>query len=329
MSVLLTGLRYSVLCLALVWVVGCVQTKPVPGYARAGDRIVLGLGGIERNSGGEATLKTSDLTITLTDAGSVEHDLDALFVFKSFPDYASGLNASIVDGRVNLANLSGMSVFDGGWFAVVPLSPPGMPDTPLPLAIGPATVEVTSPKLANIADNIEGDLSAIPIEIIAGTSARDGEYERQFVSYMEDQDNFLIAPDNLVGVSQAGGAFFEIEYSDDSFFATGAEPMVVPVNHNPYVQLNYNHVANGDGTGTLYVTLLNAAGFSDAANATQNTTPLSGLAVKLLYFKSGIASVVTQAKASFSINAANSYYIGTDGAILTGISPVLTHNADL
>ena len=101
------------------------------------------------------------------------------------------------------------------------------------------------------------------------------------------------------------------------------------MDHNPYVQLNYNHVANGDGTGTLYVTLLNAAGFSDAANATQNTTPLSGLAVKLLYFKSSATSAVTQAKASFSINAANSYYIGTDGAILTGISPVLTHNADL
>ncbi|MCP4830395.1 MAG: hypothetical protein GY889_16110, partial [Proteobacteria bacterium] len=108
-----------------------------------------------------------------------------------------------------------------------------------------------------------------------------------------------------------------------------AEPMVVPVDHNPYVQLNYNHVANGDGTGTIYVTLLNAAGFSDEANATQNTTPLSGLAVKLLYFKPALTAVVPQAKASFSINAANSYYIGTDGSILTGISPVLTHNADL
>ncbi|MCX2979220.1 hypothetical protein [Candidatus Marimicrobium litorale] len=329
MFVLSTGLRCSVLCLTLLWVVGCVQTKPVPGYARAGDRIVLGLGGIERNSGGEAVLKASDLSITLTDASSVEHDLEALFVFKSFPDYAARLNAGVIDGQIDLFGLSGMSAFDGGWFVVVPLNPPGMPETPLPLAVGAATVEITSPKLTNIADAMEGDLSAIPVEIIAGTSARDGDYDRQFVGYTQYGDNFLIAPDNLAGVSQAGGAFLEIEYNDDSFFAAGAEPMVVPVDHNPYVQLNYNHVANGDGTGTLYVTLLNAAGFSDEANATQNTTPLSGLAVKLLYFKSGATSAVTQAKASFSINAGNSYYIGTDGSILTGISPVLTHNADL
>lgn len=329
MSACLERFRLAALCLVSVLLVGCIQTKPVPGYARAGDRIVLGLGGIERNSGGQAVLKSSDLSITLTDANNVEHDLEALFVFKSFPDYASSLNASIIDGQISLFNLTGMSLFDGGWFAVVPLNPPGMLDTPLPVAVGPATVAVTSAKLTNTADVTEGDLSAIPIEIIPGTSARDIDYDRQFVAYTENSDNFLIAPDNLVGVSEAGGAFFEIQYNDDSFFAAGAEPMVVPVDHNPFVQLSYNHVANGDGTGTLYVTLLNAAGFADELNATQNTTPLSSLAVKLLYFKQGLASVVPEAKASFSINLANSYYIGTDGSILAGISPVLTHNADL
>ena len=55
---------------------GCVQTKTTPGYARAGDHVVIGLGGLERNAQGEPILTASDLTITLTDFGSAQFSLD-------------------------------------------------------------------------------------------------------------------------------------------------------------------------------------------------------------------------------------------------------------
>ncbi|HEY6131166.1 MAG TPA: hypothetical protein VIV27_04070, partial [Halioglobus sp.] len=128
---------------------------------------------------------------------------------------------------------------------------------------------------------------------------------------------------------KVGGAMLAIRYTDSSFFPANTEPMVVPLTHNPFVQLNYNHVPNGNGTGTVYVTLLNAAGFVDEANATQNTSPLASVSVKLLYFPSGTTSNSAEAKASFSIDAAQSYYIDTDGSILAGVSPVLTHYEDL
>lgn len=326
MSVLL---KVPALLLVLLWLVGCVQTKPTPGYARAGDYIVIGLGGIERNANAEAVLKPDDLTITLTDANSVDHALQARYVFKSFPDYAANANTGIIDGGVALLSLTDLSAFDGAWFAVVPLTLPGIYTSPLPLAVGQASVSVTSPKLTNIGNPIEGDLDAIPIEIIAGVSPNDNDFQRQFVAYIDGGKNFLIEPSDLTGIDAVGGAFFEIEYNDDSFFVADTEPMVVPVNHNPYVQLNYNHVPNGDGTGTLYVTLLNAAGFTTESNATQNTSKLSDLSVKLVYFTPGGDPLAAQAKASFSVNTTNSYYIGTDGSILSGVSPVLTHYVDL
>ena len=46
-------LRALVALLVSVALAGCIQTKTTPGYARAGDHIVIGLGGVNRNAGGE------------------------------------------------------------------------------------------------------------------------------------------------------------------------------------------------------------------------------------------------------------------------------------
>ena len=329
MSGVIKRFKVPALLLALLWLVGCVQTKTMPGYARAGDFIVIGLGGIERNAGGEPVLRKSDLTIEITDANSVSHALRPRYVFKSYPNYASFGNTGVLDGQSNLFGLTNMVPFDGGWFVVAPLTEFGTDDVPLPLAVGQATISVTSPKLTNTGNTQEGDLSTVPIEIIAGVSPFDNDYQRQFFAYGESGMSFVVSPDDLTGIDAVGGAFLAIEYSDDSFFTVDTEPMVVPLDHNPFVQLNYNHVPNGDGTGTLYVTLLNSQGFVTEANATANTSPQSHLGVKLIYFAPGIDTLAAQAKASFSVDAANSYYIGTDGSILAGVSPVLTHYEDL
>lgn len=321
--------KAAFLVLALVVLAGCVQTKTAPGYARAGDYIVLGLGGAARNAGGALALDADDLTITLTDANAVVHSLSALYVFKSYLDYTSWMNAGVIEGSTVTLGLTDMTAFDGGWFAVVPLTYPMQPDSPLPLAVGDATVSITSPKLTNIGNVIEGDLSAVPIEIIPGISPNDLDYQRQFVGYTDSGRNFVVAPSDLTGINEVGGLFLQIDYSDDSFFNGGTAPMVVPSEHHPYVQLNYHHIANGDGTGSLFVTLLNSAGFKTSANATQNSSPLSSLAVKLLYFSTFTDAKVVEAKSSFSVNVANSYYIAMDGAPLVGVAPVMTHIADL
>ncbi len=313
-------------CVVLFWLGGCVQTKTIPGYARAGDHVTIGLGGIVRNAGGEAALKPADLTITLTDANGQQFTLESRYLFKTYADYSAKLNTFTFDGTNALVGLNGMVPYDGGWMVVVPLTYPAQYGSPLPLAVGPATISVTSPKLLNTASAAEADLSAIPVEIIVGTSPEDTDYVRQFVGYLPTGTSFVVSPGDLSGIDAVGGAFFTINYNDDSFFTNGLEPVVVPSNHNPYVQLNYNVVSNGDGTGSILVTLLNPAGFKTLATAAPNSSYLSDLSVRLNYFSTGTAAA---AKANFSIDSFNSYYVGMNGAVLPGVTPVLTHAVDL
>lgn len=315
--------------LVLVVLGGCVQSKTTPGYARAGDHIVIGLGGIERNVGGEVVLKATDLTVTLTDSASTVHTLDARFVYKSYVDYTAQINEFSFDGTNASIGLTNMVPFDGGWIVVAALTLPGQYDMPLPLAVGAATVSVTSPKLTNIANAVEGDLTAIPIEVIAGTSPEDVDFMRQFIGYSPSLRQFVISPDDLTGITEVGGAYVAIDYNDDSFFGGGVEPMVVPAAHNPFVQMGYNVDSNGDGTGTIYVSLLNPAGFKTPATAANNSSKLSDLTLNLVYFPPGAGSQATAAKANFSIDTVESYYVDMNGAVISGLTPMLDHIEDL
>lgn len=321
-----TFFHLVMLVITTVWISGCVQTKTTPGYARAGDHIVIGLGGAVRNASGTAALKASDLTITLTDHNSQQFQLQPRYIFKSYVDYSARVNTFSFDGTNVQAGLSGMVPYDGGWFVVAPLTYPSQYGSPLPLAVGAATISVTSPKLVNTANSVEGNLNAIPLEIIAGTSPEDVDFVRQFFSYVNTPASFVIRPNTLVGINDVGGAFLAIEYSDDSFFSNGIMPVVVPSDHNPYVQTNYNIVPNGDGTGTIYVTLVNPAGFKTLATADPNSSLLSDLTVRMNYFSSGTPA---QAKTKFSINTMDSYYIDLNGNTMGSMYPVLTHAIDL
>lgn len=319
-------MKILLMVIAAAWLSGCVQTKTTPGYARAGDHIVIGLGGAIRNAGGTAALKPSDLTITLTDFNNQQFVLEPRYVYKSYVDYTAQVNTYSFDGTNALVGLTGMVPYDGGWVVVAPLTYPGQYNSPLPLAVGAATISVTSPKLTNTANAIEGNLNAIPIQIIAGSSLQDVDFVRQFVGYINTPNSFVVRPNSIDGVNNVGGAFLAIEYSDDSFFKNGVMPVVVPSDHNPYVQTNYNIVPDGDGSGTIYVTLVNPAGFKTLATATPNSSRLSDLTVRMNYFSDGTP---TQAKTKFSINTMKSYYIDLNGYTMGSIYPVLVHAVDL
>jgi hypothetical protein len=326
MSAKAVCVKLALLLLASVWLVGCVQTKTTPGYAKAGDHIIIGLGGTVRNAGGASVLKPSDLTIVLKDANNQQFTLESRYIFKSYLDYSALMNTYTFDGTTASMGLVGMVPYDGGWFVLAPLTYPGQYSSPLPLAAGAATISVTSPKLTNTANSVEGNLTAIPIDILPGTSAQDANFVRQFVGYTESTNSFFIKPSSLTGVTDIGGAFLAINYNDDTFFKSGLKPVVVPATHNPYVQLNYNVVPNGGGTGTIYITLLNPAGFKTLATAAPNSSLQSDLAVRLNYFSNGTPA---QAKANFSVDSVKSHYIRTDGSTIYGVYPVLTHVVDL
>jgi hypothetical protein len=326
MRIAATFTQLVLLAVTALWLSGCVQTKTTPGYARAGDHIVIGLGGAIRNTQGTAALKASDLTVRLTDSNNQQFLLESRFIFKSYVDYSAQVNTFSFDGTNTNVGLTGMVPYDGGWFVVAPLTLPGQYNSPLPLAVGAATISVTSPKLTNTANNVEGNLNAIPIQILAGTAPEDANFVKQFVGYLSAPTSFVVHPNSLVGINDVGGAFLAIEYSDDSFFRNSVMPVVVPADHNPYVQTNYNIVPNGDGTGTIYVTLVNPAGFKTLATGGPNSSRLSDLTVRMNYFSNGTPA---QAKTKFGINTFKSSYFDLNGNSIGSIYPVLTHAVDL
>jgi hypothetical protein len=320
-------LKTITVALMLVSLWGCVQSKPVPGYARAGDIVVVGLGGIERNSASTPVLKRDDLTITITDANNDIYDLAASNIFKSYPDYKAFMNKAAIDGGDQGLELV---PFDGGWFAVVLLST--FVDgtwVPLPLATGPATIAVSSPKLTSTLNVYEGDLNSLNLEILPGEATVDQQYLQQFSGYAPAASNFVISPGDLGGIDNVAGAFFKIDYYDDTYFMDGIEPVVVPSGHNPFVQLAYNVVSNGNGTGSINVTLLNPAGFKSAATGDSNSSLLADLSVNFLYFAIGSEQGAAIAKTKFHLDTTDSFYIDGNGAIIDGLSPTFTHYAEL
>ena len=317
-------LKTIMVALMLVSLWGCVQTRPVPGYARTGDIVVVGLGGIERNSASTPALRPSDLDVTITDFNGDTYPLAASNIFKSYPDYKAFMNTAAIDGGDQGLELV---PFDGGWFAVVPLITPGSA-TQLPLAVGPATIAVSSPKLANTALLGEGDLSNLNLEILSGASSVDAQYLAQFTGYAGGENNFVISPGDLSGIDNVAGAFFKIDYIDETYFANGIEPVVVPSGHNPFVQLAYNVVSNGNGTGSITVTLLNPAGFKSTANADSNSSLLADLSVNLLYFADGNGQAAI-ANTKFELDTTESYYIDGNGEVIGGLSPTFTHYSEL
>jgi hypothetical protein len=310
---------------ALAIVAGCVQTKPIPGYARAGDIVIVGLGGIERNSNGTQVLRPDDLDITITDSSNAVYNLTATQIFKSYPDHAAYMNTSAIQ-----VGALGLVPFDGGWFAAVPLhETSGGGSTPLPLATGLATINVDSAKLENTNHPWEGNLTSLPLEILAGQSTLDSQYLQQFIGYSPSLNSFLLAPDAPESAANIAGAFLSVEYYDKTYFSNGIEPMIVPSSHNPYVQLSYTVVDNGNGTGVINIILLNPQGFSAAETGSNNSSLVSDLTVKLIYFASGNTGQPAIAKTQFAMDTAASYYIDTSGAIIQGLTPTLTHSSEL
>lgn len=298
---------------------GCVQIAPSPSFAHAGDTIVLGLGGINRNWGGE---KPRNLQLTITDAANQTFPLQAAVTFQAFPDYRSGANVMAMDNGGDV----GLQPYDGGWFISVDLN-----DAfgPLNLAPGPATIHVAADNLTVARDeqgqpfSNEGDLSQIPLEIIAGPPLPNTSLA-QYAAYDNRGTHFLVRPTGNTSAT-IGGAYYAIQYLDGGLFDT-IKPMVYPVSHNPFIKMDYKVQDNGDGTGTYFVYIYNPSGFTVAAPREPKQASLPDLGVHVEYFNVGATDAM---KTNFVLDQANSYFIDINGNRITGLQPQMLHASDL
>lgn len=299
---------------ALTALAGCVQIAPIPAIAHAGDTVVLGLGGINRNWSGE---KPRNLQLSITDAANQSFPLESAVIFQAYPDYRAGTNIMALNGGP-----PNLQTFDGAWFLSV-----GLTDNigPLNLAPGPATIHVAADNLLVAHDDQdqpfaeEGDLTQIPIEILAGPpSPANGV--AQFGAYDNRGTHFLARPAAGSGAT-LGGAFYAINYQSDSEF-TALKPMVFPVSHNPFVKMDYKIQQNGNGSGTYYIYVYNPAGFTASTPRQPKQAPLQDLGVHLEYFD---GSVTAAMKTNFALDTANSYFIDIDGNRINGLQAQMLH----
>lgn len=298
-----------VLLIALLALAGCVQIAPIPAVAHAGDTVVLGLGGINRNWVGE---KPRNLQITITDSANQTFPLETDVIFQAYPDYRARTNIMALNGSDGMQ----LQPFDGAWFLSV-----GLTDTngPLPLAAGPATIHVAADNLLVARDSLdqlfpqEGDLTQIPIEILAGPPSPSNS-AGQFAAYDNRGSHLAVRP-AASSSATLGGAFYTIHYQSDSNFGE-LKPMVFPVSHHPFVKMDYRIQENGDGSGTYYIYVYNPAGFTAAAPRQPKQAPLQDLGVHLEYFED---SATAWMQSNFTLDNANSYFIDIDGNRIGGL----------
>jgi len=318
--------------LAILVMTGCVQLSSVPGYARSGDTLVLGLGGIQRNANGAQSLNTTttnpDLYITITDSANVTYPLTAKQTFKAYPDYGSLMNFQTIGKTTVMAPLP-IPAFDGGWFVTVSLT--GADGLAIPnLAVGSATISITSPtgKLVNSPSTStyasEGNLTHIPVEIIAGqsnpNSTANNNYDKQFNAYSSANtaitsiSAFNIAPSSLSGITAVGGMQVAIKYNPTHYSQT-VTPLVIPYSHNPSINLQQNIVNNNDGTQTINVILTAPKGF--AVSPTPLIPSLRDLNLRVLYF-----GATTGYNVANDFQIMSSKFIDTSGNTIAGMTAI-------
>ncbi len=304
---------------------GCVQKYPISYYASPGDTIVLGFGGIQRNSNGPNSLSGNDLAITLTNTSTnAVMTLNNFGLFKAFPDYSSGVNFESIVGVFPTV------AYDGGWFAYVTLPSSGLPAGAYTVSVTSPTNKLTNTKWCYNSGLCEGDLTNIPLQIVnSNNSSVSNSYASQFTYYSTTTYRLDVSPNQApdsVGYSTVEGLQLVVTFSYANYNST-LPVMAVPYSHNPNIQLAQNIVDTGDGVHKSLVILLSAPqGFVTTANRTPLTPVLSDLSLSLLFFpNNGVAVNSTQQLADFQIDQSRSRYYDVSGNVISQLQPVMTY----
>jgi len=313
------------LCLALL-TSGCITTVTTPSYARSGDLVQVGLGGIKRNSTGKSLI-AGDIAATITDSNSVVHNVQVAGLFRAYPDHTSWYARDSLDRQDTF--FGNVEPYDGMWWATLELSDPV--GNPLPLATGAAVISIASAELIETGWGSEGTLSSFPIEIIAGTTLPTNAEEQQYTAYRHRR-SIVISPDDLTGVTEVGGFQVAITYNNAAVDTGGGAavvyPRVVPYSHDPNITLIQSTVDNGDGTQTLTAMATNPNGF--VPNADVGGAWSVG---KSTFADLQFAVIVTDTtdlapgwESNYWIELVDSYYIDLSGDQIASLDPVLSQS---
>lgn len=329
--------------LLLGLVVGCSSQQPLSNYARTGDTVAVALGGTEQSNSLVDILKKEDIAVTLTDAAGVVHPVKLRNLFRTYGDYTSGYVHRTYRQNAGPWYDSAVPAHMGQWIAVVDLVDPASGMAPT-LAIGTATLNFLAPQQLTPRKDYShynltwtnGDLSAVPLEILSGTGAPNPLNYQQPVSFspvtaLEPLTQILVEP-NGTNSELIGGGSFTFIYTPADF---GAPLKAVPAGHDPYVQLSSSYTDRGDGSRMLKVYVMNPAGFlptNDLRGATAHVDPTSrkspykSLRFSLVWDGLTVATNVTDENWQNSIQmiADQSGYIDLNGNPVESLTPSMS-----
>ena len=315
---------------------GCASMQSLSSLARSGDTVTISLGGTDSNAL-VPILKKEDVTIAITDAAGHTYPVRLRNLFRVYSDPTSryDYSASTLNNQIE----SYVYPHQGQWMAIVDLVDPVSAQA-LPLAAGKANFSVTSAQLQAWVDYpgygwkwTNGDLSAIPIEIIAGTGAPNPLNYLTPVSYsplnsLEAEPQVEVTAGGVPGNVIGGGTFvFKYTVAD---FANGA-PRVATSTPDPNVQLASHSIPQGDGTALLNVMITNPHGFNLNNNKTdatgENSLQTGRSLLRSLRFSivwDSANAVISDANWQNSVSLVSGRYVDLNGNTMAELTPVLT-----
>jgi len=315
----------------IVVATGCVNSRTTPGYGRAGDYISIGLAGVKFNTDQNKTLRATDLTAVYHEiATATDYPVRVLNTFRAFPDHTSQYAVFSLDRSGDFGNEnSDIEPYDGQWWVTLKLDDPvaGTPIT-APAGYGFLRISVVTP--GDIVDSYGGDGNSTQghlFELVAGTPNADPSAVAQFDSY-RSIPSLTVQPDAAYGVTAVGGFQIKLDYNTASLREVGLVkspviPRLVPISHDPNINIIQHTVDNGSGDRSLIAMVTNPNGFI-ATSALGSWTPGNSIFEDLnMAVVVDDGSVFASWSTDYVLDPLESYYIDIDGAELVGVEPTL------
>ncbi len=258
-----TGIKITVLLLAAIGLgTGCTGMQALSSYARTGDTVTIALGG-STTVALAPVIKKEDVTASITDSAGMTYPVKVRYVFKTYSDPASRYAYRNFHDISNIGTEN--KAYQGEWMAVIDLVDP-QTGTPPPLAEGMASLAIASPALKTYYFSgitwSNGNLSAIPVEILAGTGhANPLNYMDSIgmdpMPLLEPLPEVEVSPKGTPSL-EVGGGEFVLSYVNADF---QVQPKVIPTTPDTNVQILSNVIDQGNGTSLLKVLVMNQHGF--------------------------------------------------------------------
>lgn len=245
-------------------VVGCSSIQPLPNFARTGDTVSIA---VRQTEQGGRFIKKEQATVTITDAAQASYPVSLRHLFRVYSDPTSAYSIRSLrrtgweGGYAPLEAYS--NPYQGQWIAVVDLVDPVSGAAPS-LVAGSAQLTFSSPTTGAVTSTLE---------VITGTGVANplhGTFLVPDYSPVETLEPMPHVQLSLSGTptSSLGGGSFTFRYVTADFGSTNTAPWVVTTSPDPNIQLISRTQDTGDGSSTIYVTVMNPHGFKPDNNIT-------------------------------------------------------------